>query len=757
MAQTIDINGVQLEANWATEETLRELVDILTKSVKTSGKSNKKSGTPVDDLNGSIAAMSNQIQQGTAANAKKSAADKKLAKEKLVRQNKFKAKLTDATSSVTAFDGSISNASGSILKFAGITGLAAGAIGLASSTLDQVIQNYTAALQAGFSFGDQLRNIRDDVAAFGLNMSAVTEMLGSSGENIRRLGDTSFDSISAFVQLTNATRTAAQDFGFFGLTAGETMQELTDHMTMLRRSGLSGNALATATQKSFMELNKEVLGFARLTGRQRRDLMRESQINADDVATGLFRNMPAGALANSKALEAGLRAMGDNGEFFKLVINKFNSSSTGLVHLMTTSQIVMESRYKDIGQSMEKFNSIMMDASSTDVDRAFALASFYGALKANEDQILSDVSLFKGTDIGETATLLQQLLIDGASMGDDGNRILAASRERMTKAEQNLMSMNDAMLRVQQTFMSQFFKMFGLDNIEEGISQEQLTTVLDSMSLAGDKAKLFVDWVVDFVGNLVGMMDTFNQSIVGDSMGARIGMMIGEALLAKVLLTAIGTAAGTAIGTAIGAMFALTGAGSIAGAFTAGLGLLFNPITIGLAVVGYMASTGITDDGLTDAGYNTVEKALIGILAKAMDWTLTPAANVTNTVLNTVLGTNLSTDVMDGDTIKEMFSSDNGQYWMKDVSVSDLVAMFDSTGPVGTMPVQPTVPNIPLVSNYGRPSDTSFGAIETNNMTPDNAWRHGASGEEYLRQMLLAITSQSVEMSKMRRAFEDSQ
>ena len=755
MAQTIDINGVQLEANWATEKTLQDLVNIITKSVKTSKKSGKKSDTPADGLNSSIAAMSKKIKQGTLNKDKESTADKKLTKEKNKRQEKLNSKITDTTSSITEFDGSVSNASGSILKFAGITGLAAGAIGLAAGTIDQIIQNYTAALQAGFSFGDQLRNVRDDVARFGLNMSAVTEILGSSGENIRRLGDTSFDSISAFVQLTDATRTAAQDFGFFGLTASETMQELTDHMTMLRRTGLSGDALANATQKSFMALNKEVLGFARLTGRQRRDLLRESQVDSDDVATGIFRKMSTGALANSKAVEAGLRAMGDNGEFFKLVINKFNTSSTGLVHLMTSAQIAMESRYTDIGQSMEQFTSVLMNAKSTDVDRADALANFYGALEANEAQILSDVSLFKGTDIGDTAALLQQLLVDGASMGSDGDRILAASRERMTKAEQNLMSMNDAMLRVQQTFMAQFFKMFGLDNIEEGISQEQLTTVLDSMALAGDKAKLFVDWIVDFVGKLVGMMDTFNQSIVGDGMGARVGMLIGEALLAKVLLTAIGTAAGSAIGTSIGAMFALTGVGSIAGAFTAGLGLLFNPVTIGLAVVGYMASTGITDDGLTDAGYNTVEKALIGILAKAMDWTLTPAANVTNTVLNTVLGTNLSTDVMDGDTIKEMFSSDNGQYWMKDARFSDLVAMFDSTGPVGTIPVQPSVPNTPPVSNYGRPN-SDFGAIETN-ITPDNAWRHGDRGEEYLRQMLIAAENQAAEIAKMRRAFEDSQ
>tara|TARA_R110000850_G_scaffold28106_2_gene78841 strand:- start:2237 stop:4489 length:2253 start_codon:yes stop_codon:yes gene_type:complete len=750
MAQTIDINGVQLEANWATEKTMQDLVDIITKSVKSDKKSGKKSGTPsAKDLNKSIAAMSKKIKQGTSDKDKESTADKKLAKEKEKRQQKFTDKISDTTASITEFDGSISNASSSLLKFAGITGIAAGAIGIAAGTIDQIIQNYTAALQAGFSFGDQLRSVRDDVARFGLNMSAVTEMLGSSGENIRRLGDTSFDSITAFVQLTDETRRLSKDFGFFGLTAGETMQELTEHMEMLRRTGLNGDALANATRDSFVELNREVLGFARITGRQRRDLLRESQLSANDIARSTFRNMSDDAVVNARTLESGLRAMGDNGDLFELVINKFNAGQEGFMHLMTQSQIDMENRYSGVGNAMDVLDNVLNDANSTELDRANALAGFYGSLESHETDFVRDMQMFSGTDMGETAKMLYRMFEEGAAMGADPARILAANNERLTEAEQNLMSLNDSMMQVQQTFMSQFFKIFGLDNIENGISQDQLDTVLDNMSIAGDKARMFVEWIIDFVGNLVGMMDTFNQSIVGDSMGGRIGMMIGEALLAKVLLTAIGTAAGTAIGGAIGAMFALTGAGSIAGAFTAGLGLLFNPVTIGLAVAGYFALDGINDENLTEAEYTGVDKAAIGIFAGALSG-LATAANVANYGSNALFGTEFDTDLNTGSDFKDWAATDNGQWWLKFGNVTQPESNTD-----GDVPDQVVEPIMPMTS-VATASPTQDGSIQTD-MTPDNAWRHGDRGEEYLRQIAAAVAAQASEIARMRRAFEESQ
>lgn len=602
---------------------MKELVKVLGGGSKVSPASKKQAKT-IEELNAVIKSLTKDIKSGSKVRKKDSKATSKSAKAMNKKFGNLSRDFDILGSSTGKLDLGVKDVTSSLLKFAGITGVVAGVIGITAGTLDTIIQNYISALQAGFSFSDQLKQTRDDLGFLGLNVQSLTELLGSTGFEIRRLGKTSFESIQNFVRLTKETRDLSEQFGFFGMTAGETMEELSKQIKALRQSGLTDSALMKATRENFMLLNKEVLGFARLTGKQRRDLLTEGIVQESSIVKSVLRDIGGGAVTSAIAIQAAFVAMGDGGALLEMTMNRMAADITGFAHLISNEQYGMEQMYPLIGQAMKDVASVISDPQATNRQRAIVEAGISGAIMDSMDILSLNMKRHKGTQIGDMAAMLFDIGLDAAAFGRDPEAILAAQNKLLTESEKNLLTLNSAINQMQQTFLSQFFKIFGLDDIEKGISKDQLDKVLGNMQLAGKYMGQFVKWIIDMFVDL----DKLNQTVVGTDMGKRAGMMFAELFGGKILIGAIGKAIGVAIGAALAiqvagpiaaaitGIFTATGMGTIAAAFTAGIGVLFAPATVTALVTAALAKIvwdGVHDKELADAGYN--KPAAVGITA----------------------------------------------------------------------------------------------------------------------------------------------
>jgi hypothetical protein len=608
---------------------MRDLVKVLKGGNKVSSES-KKDVKTIKELNAVIKSLTSDIKKGSVVRKKDSKATSKAQKAMSKRFGNIASDFDILGASTGKLDKGVNDVTSSLLKFAGATGIVAGVIGITAGTLDAIISNYVAALQAGFSFSDQLKKVRDDLGFLGLNVQSLTELLGSTGFEIRRLGKTSFESITNFIELTRATRELSQDFGFFGMTAGETMEELSKQLGALRQSGLTDGALMLATRDSFMLLNKEVLGYARLTGRQRRDLMREGIVQESSIVKSVLRDIGGGAVTSAISMQAAMEAMTGGGDLLKMTMNRMAADFTGMAHLISVEQYGMEQMYPLIGKAVKDIASVLMDPQATNEQRAIVQAGMSGALQDSMNILGENARRFAGTDIGDMASMLYEASLQAVGFSRDPAEILAASNKALTDAEKNLLTLNSAINQMQQTFLAQFFKIFGLDNIEDGISQEQLDTVLTNMQLAGDYMSQFVNWII----NMFKDLDLLNQKVVGTDMGPRAAMMAAELFGGKILLGAIGKGVGLAIGAAlaiqvagpigaaISGMFTASGFGTIAAAFTTGIGVLFAPATVTAlvaAALGKVVYDAINDEELAGAGYNKAQAVGIAGVETAID------------------------------------------------------------------------------------------------------------------------------------------
>ena len=629
-------------------------------------RANQTYAKSIEQLNAAIKKATGNLKDNSKETAKNNKSSKDLDKATNKISNRFSnlgATTEDLIKSSDKFTGTIDDATSHLLKFAGITGIAAAGISAMANTVQTIITNYTGALQAGFTFNDQLKIIRDDMADLGLNVGAMTELMASSGDTIRMLGDNSYDSMVAFINLTKETRALSRDFGFFGLTATETMEELSNQLGVMKRLGFTGPMLASATRDSFMELNREVLAYARLTGKNRRELLRESSVGEDARIRSILDNLQPEIANNLRIAEVGMRAMGESGDMmFEMIRESVAYMESGSAGVISDQQWRLRSLFSGLGDQLDQMAATILDPNTTAQERANVQAKFNEFILGLEDQADFFLQTFPSdSETAQQAALIQNLIENARIIGTDSNAILEAYHKQLSDAERNLLNLNDAIARVQQKFIAQFFKMFGLDNIEEGLTEDQLEYVLYKIEVAGDYVSQFIDFIVD----LLKKLDSVNQGILGSlgmdesNLGSRAVMMLGEALLAKTLLNAIGTAAGTAIGTAIVGVLTGTGAGTLVGGITAafaeggpvirslvlGVGRFFTPLMAAAAAfeVGLSGIFAIFDQELKKEGYTGLQRFSIGLgqgMGDVVDW----ASNSGNWIINQVLGTDLKTD-----------------------------------------------------------------------------------------------------------------
>jgi hypothetical protein len=523
---TINFDGVQIETNWATEQTLKDLLAVVTTgSTGSINPTMDKVSRSLILLNKNVARLIVTLRAGGGGpgggpgprppgpppppppppgpppppppdRARRQAEIE--ASRRAARRDRIGARILGQAD----FDGSIKGATANMLALAGVSGVLAGAFALAASTVDSIIKTFTVAIQTGFSYSDQLTITRDNLGRLGISTADLNEIILTNGKSIMGLGDTSFESIDKLIEMTIAARQAAYAFGYFGLTAAETMTLMSDTVTIFRKTGLSGNALAAATSDSFGKLNQEVDAYSKLTGRNRRDLLRESSFDKDTLIISMLRTYGPKITENLTLMEIATRAMGDNsGDLFKYIRDSFLANESGNMRLMNDEQLVLRGSVSGVGDALQLMTNELTNSNASTRSRFEAGRNLISEIAKNENKLFKFAMDMPDSDLGKASKKMLDLLHSSGAILSDPEEAYKKMTRAITNAEKAIMSWSDAFSKIHGTFMSQLFKVFGLDKLEQGFDPTELDKWLKHVEAGGDA-------VAKFARELYAMLST---------------------------------------------------------------------------------------------------------------------------------------------------------------------------------------------------------------------------------------------------------
>ena len=187
-------------------------------------------------------------------------------------------KLLDFSSKVNHLDGS----------FAGFIGLIPGAgdkLKELASHVDISINSYKTLADQGAFFGGSLMNMRDTVAASGLDFDKFTDAMARGSQGLKIIGP------ERFAVLNRSLTDTIGKFGSFGYSTEETAEYMSDYIETLRKAGklkeASNTDLSDAVERNMIATTK----LSAELGISRKELEKKKQTVLDDDQVGLLASM----------------------------------------------------------------------------------------------------------------------------------------------------------------------------------------------------------------------------------------------------------------------------------------------------------------------------------------------------------------------------------------------------------------------------------------------------------------------------------
>ena len=768
----VELENGRLPIDWATEETLgallsavnklniktdqvrtddkkesneqrkqnKELLDTIAKNIRESGLSSKKQEEAIDSLGkkiGNDTTNANKLvrdelkKQGVSSRETRAVLKgmRNDARQQGVKESKSLRDILKATKESRA--GRAAGAAGGMLSklnpmgdvagrmaayTAGLGAVGAGA-GLMLGSVEGFINATNSAMQSGFTFGDQLVETRAQVGAAGLNLQQFADILASNGESIRRLGGTGMEAQKQFAGLITNVMDASKEFGYFGFTSTETAGLLAPIVDQLAKAGMDQDAIAAEAQQTFMVLNKEVLGLAKLTGQDRREMLRQvADARTDDVFQNLLSKLDEGATGAFDVVAANFAALGPQSKFFLDTFKGFVTLQQEGVDTYTDEQRMLLQQYPELNDVFSKMTTQLTNNSEELITNV-----------GNHTQSIIDISAKNQDQAAETARI-------HANHGNNAvayvsSAVLSVARETenlrdgvlaQSKATGELMNANDsALMGVQQqvselmnTLQAQMLKLFGVEDITALSDEKKMEEALGAINAFGDGLVSLKDFIVNISKSITNFIDTVGGFIVGEE------EMAAMPEFNKILIGVAGLFALPVVISAVsGGITALFAMKSVVGALTGAIGTMFGgvnaakilgdsikPGSTGKATVGrdpktgkftklantakpasklgsalklggktvpwlsalYAGAQGAMDEGLKDAGYsNVLDRAALGILESSIDL-FDMGQNALGQVSNWGFGTEFRTDYDMSGAFRDVMTDPEVVKWMTD-------------------------------------------------------------------------------------------
>ena len=570
MAQRfIGPDGNEVTLDWATEEVMQEILKELKKQKTGSGTSpeDKKKRDETKKTTEGLKDLGN-------------AAGKTDGKLKKLNDQAGK-----AAESFDKVESSASSVTGSLGSMAGAVGGIAAVIGFAASTFDSFIDVQVSAIQAGFSFSDQLIETRDRLASIGLGFTQLSAIIADQGEAVRGLGDNGAEAAENFTDLVLNLRETTREMGYFGVSSEEMAGELADLVGRMVQSGMTQADISDSAAQAMAALNQETLGLSRLTGIQRRELLRNTALlSGDALIQSLLGDVGGDAVISMDALAANLTAaFGDSSsEFIELFRGLFVTTQEGISALSAEQLGFLGT--SGLRPFMDELVRIF-DESGDDIGEFRPrIQDFTGRLtqfmQENESEIRRQSVAFTatGNPMGPLFTALLEATTQSRLLAD------ATPTERMEAFNAGLDSTTEVLLQFKNDMdvlineiRSGILQVFGVDDFS-ALGDLNLASLIENINSITDSLINVRNWALDFVPEdffsegggfstamIAGIAALFLlPSVVSGTIAAIGGLFTG--LVTSGVLTRL-------VGGAISLLW--SAGGSVAGSLISGIGALF--------------------------------------------------------------------------------------------------------------------------------------------------------------------------------------
>lgn len=746
-------DGSAVQGNWATEETLDNLLTVMQNAYGNKGTGGGKQSRAQDENTQKLKMQSRKLQELMSWYDRQKGAikDRINGERDLLRTNRATAESLDllgdtsrlaghgvkklsgaASDTVDEFnklDGSVQGASDSFFKVVGSAGAIGTAFGVAAGVIDRFAEFQIAAMQTGFSFSQELLSTRENVAGLGLNMNQLSEIIVSNGEAIRMLGGTGAESANAFIDLVKTVKESSRQFGLFGMTTDEIAGLTAERLDLLRKQGFGSEVAARTASESFSLLNQEVLAYAKLTGRERREIMRNRLATQADSALLLEDLAKLGPNASSSfdmIMDNMSAIFGDaSGGFVDIFKGSLETYFMGGMERLSQDQLRAMEQVPGMKELFEKArNEFIENAANPQAMRDISLSfskSVATLLDENSEHIVKMARIQDDDGVG--ALLTEFIAAQQAArnfLARSTEEIDKAFNEPMSRSERELMMLRDRIQVLQNQFQATLLNIVGFDDLEKLMSDENFENAQKRIAEFGDALGKIREGIV----NLANAFDSENGSIVDE-------LVIGAGLL-----FAANSAFTLAMVAGAGAMWRLVNGkigGAAAGAEVVGGGKnakgwkrIFAPLAA--LVAGASAYDAYGDEELKNSGMSGIERIRHGLsedMLQTLDW----MANTTNSLL----GIDMGGSDLAGSYRQHVMNNASRYQERKQQAV---VPKFDPS-------VSTDFHYVPqnLTGTVGV-SSNSDGSMSTN-ITPDNAWRHGARGEALLEKLIQETQEQN--------------
>jgi hypothetical protein len=186
-------------------------------------------------------------------------------------------------------DGSFKSLKDAILASSKGSGAPGQAIATSLGMLDEYVKVVRQLSDVGAGLNTRYADLVSSSATAFMFINDFADVIGENGMAIRNLGDSATDGFTKFAGLSRQLQENTRQFGMFGMEQEELNEMLLNRIEVERQSGATGLDVTQRTAKAMEALIDETSGMAEITGRSRREAMREAQAatNRVDVSTYL--------------------------------------------------------------------------------------------------------------------------------------------------------------------------------------------------------------------------------------------------------------------------------------------------------------------------------------------------------------------------------------------------------------------------------------------------------------------------------------
>jgi hypothetical protein len=184
-----------------------------------------------------------------------------------------------------------------IQAFGGIIGgILGGLAGAATSALGLIIGAYEkfgnvvsdlAMIGAGLNM--ELEDFKNDAAILGVGTEDLAKVMIENASAMIGLGKTTQEGINNFTMLGFSVQDAISEFNNFGLKNSELLEIMAQEIDLRRRSGQDADTIQSELSESMKNLLFETTAMAAITGQDRRDLLRARQERSQDAIVGAYQ------------------------------------------------------------------------------------------------------------------------------------------------------------------------------------------------------------------------------------------------------------------------------------------------------------------------------------------------------------------------------------------------------------------------------------------------------------------------------------